>query len=497
MIHDDDYVRHDAVALATLVQRRELSPSELLEAAIARIERLNPALNAVVRTRFEAARAEAAAVDVSAPLAGVPFLVKDLLATVANESTSGGNHRLAQIAMPFDSEMVRRYRAAGLVMAGRTNTPEFGLTPYTESAHLGPARNPWNPAHTPGGSSGGSAAAVAARMVPVASGGDGGGSIRIPASCCGLFGFKPSRGATPTGPMFGELWHGFAIEHAISRTVRDSAALLDATWGADGGAPYAAPHRVRPYLDEVMLDPGRLRVAFTSQPFFGQRVHNDCVEGLRFSAKLLESLGHEVVEAAPPVRGEELAQAYVTVLAGEVRAEIEAMAGVLGRAPKADDFEPATWCLGLLGRSFSAADYALASRRLQLAARRMAPFFERHDVLLTPTLAAPPPRIGELQPTAAEARAMRGINALGAGWLMRLTGTVKQMADRTFDFMPYTPLFNATGQPAMSVPLTWNGAGLPIGMHFVGRLGDDALLLRLAGQLEQARPWRERVAPGY
>jgi amidase len=334
-------------------------------------------------------------------------------------------------------------------------------------------------------------------MVPAASGGDGGGSIRMPASCCGLFGLKPSRGTTPTGPMFGELWHGFAIEHAVTRTVRDSAALLDATAGTDGGAPYAAPHRARPYLDEVGIDPGRLRIAFTSQPFFGQRAHNDCVEGLRFTAKLLESLGHEVEEAAPPLQGEELAQAYVTVLAGEVRAEIDAMAGVLGGAPKAGDFEPATWCLGLLGRSFSAADYAGASRKLQLAARRMAPFFERHDVLLTPTLAAPPPRIGELLPTAAELRAMRGINALGAGWLMRLAGTVKQMADRTFEFMPYTPLFNATGQPAMNVPLVWNGAGLPIGMHFAARLGDDALLLRLAGQLEQARPWRDKVAPGY
>jgi amidase len=497
MIQDDDYVRHDAVALATLVRQREVSASELLEAALARIERLNPALNAVVRTRHEAARAEAAAVDRSAPLAGVPFLVKDLLATIAGEPTSGGNHRLAQVAMPRDSEMVRRYRSAGLVMAGRTNTPEFGLTPYTESTLLGPARNPWNPAHTPGGSSGGSAAAVAARMVPVASGGDGGGSIRIPAACCGLFGFKPSRGATPTGPMFGELWHGFAIEHAISRSVRDSAALLDATAGADGGAPYAAPHRERPYVDEVRTDPGRLRIGFTSQPFFGQRVHNDCLEGLRFTARLLESLGHEVEEAAPRAAGDELAQAYVTVLAGEVRAEIDAMAGLLGRAPKPDDFEPATWCLGLLGRSFSAAASAGASRKLQLAARRMAPYFERHDLLLTPTLAAPPPRIGELLPTAAETRAMRAINALGAGWLMRWTGTVKQMADRTFDFMPYTPLFNATGQPAMSVPLVWNGAGLPIGMHLVGRLGDDARLFRLAGQLEQARPWRDKVAPGY
>ncbi len=497
MIRADEYVRHDAVALAELVRRREVSAVELLDAAIARIDAHNPALNAVVRTRYAAARAEAAAVDPAAPLAGVPFLVKDLLATIAGEPTSGGNRALAAITMPHDSEMVRRYRAAGLVMAGRTNTPEFGLTPYTEPELFGPARNPWSTAHTPGGSSGGSAAAVAARLVPIASGGDGGGSIRMPASCCGLFGLKPSRGTTPTGPMFGELWHGFAIEHAISRTVRDSAALLDATAGADAGAPYAAPPRPRPYVEEVRTDPGRLRIAFTSQPLFGQRVHADCVDGLHATARLLESLGHQVEEAAPPLDGPGCALAFVTVLAGEVRSEIEALAALLRRPPRAADFEPATYCLGLLGRSMRSVDYANASRTLQLAARRMAPFFARHDVLLTPTLAAPPARIGELQATPRELRSMRRINALNAGWLLQAMGVVKQMAERTFDYMPFTPLFNATGQPAMSVPLHWNAAGLPIGMQFVGRIGEDALLLRLAGQLEQARPWRERVAPGY
>jgi amidase len=497
MMRTDEYLRHDALGLADLVHRGEVSAVELLDVAIARIEAHNPALNAVVRTRYDAARAEATAVDRSAPLAGVPFLVKDLLATIAGEPTSGGNRALATLTMPHDSEMVRRYRAAGLVMVGRTNTPEFGLTPYTEPELFGPARNPWSTAHTPGGSSGGSAAAVAARLVPIASGGDGGGSIRMPASCCGLFGLKPSRGTTPTGPMFGELWHGFAIEHALSRTVRDSAVLLDVTAGADAGAPYAAPARKRPFVEEVRADPGRLRIAFSAQPLFGKQVHADCVEGLHATARLLESLGHDVEEAAPPLDGRACALAFVTVLAGEVRAEIEAMAAMLRRPPRASDFEPATYCLGLLGRALRASDYAGASRTLQLAARRMAPFFARHDVLLTPTLAAPPARIGELQATARELRSMRGINALNAGWLLRLMGVVEQMADRTFDYMPFTPLFNATGQPAMSVPLHWNAAGLPIGMQFVGRLGDDATLFRLAGQLERAQPWRDRVAPGF
>ena len=497
MIRFDEYARYDGLGLAGLVRRREVSALELLEAAIARIGVHNPALNAVVRTRYEAARTEAAAVNTEAPFAGVPFLVKDLLAMIAGEPTGCGNRVLQAIAMPCDSEMVRRYRAAGLVIAGRTNTPEFGLTPYTEPWAFGPTRNPWSLDHSPGGSSGGSAAAVAARFVPMASGGDGGGSIRIPASCCGLFGLKPSRGTTPTGPAFGELWHGFAIEHAISRSVRDSAALLDATAGADPGAPYAAPAQARPFVDEARTAPGRLRIAFTRQALFGRHVHADCVAGLEASAKLLESLGHIVEEATPPVDGQAWAIAFVTVLAGEVRAEIDAVSRIVGRRPRAGDFEPATYSLGLLGNAISAADAASAARTLHLAARTMAPFFEQHDVLMTPTLGAPPARIGSLQPSAAENRVMRIVNAMNAGWLLKSLGVVKPLAEKTFDYIPFTPLFNATGQPAMSVPLHWNDAGLPVGMQFVARLGGEATLFRLAGQLEQARPWFDRLPPGF
>ncbi len=497
MIRLDEYTRYDGLGLAGLVKRRELSPIELLDAAIARIEAHNPALNAVVRTRYEQARVEAGQVNLDAPFAGVPFLLKDLLATIAGEPTGCGNRLLAAMPMPRDSEMVRRYRAAGLVIAGRTNTPEFGLTPYTEPALYGPTRNPWSLAHSPGGSSGGSAAAVAARLVPVASGGDGGGSIRIPASCCGLFGLKPSRGTTPTGPEFGELWRGFAIEHVISRSVRDSAAMLDATAGADPGAPYAAPAQARAFLDEVRTDPGVLRIAYTRQPLFGRNVDADCVEGLEVTARLLESLGHRVEEATPPVAGEACALAFLTIIAAELRADIETAAHLAGRRPQARDFEPATYSLGLLGRATSAADFVSASRTLQLAARRTAPFFEQYDVLLTPTLATAPALIGSLQPTSGETRLMHIVNAANAGWLLKALGVARQLAAKTFDYMPYTPLFNATGQPAMSVPLHWNAAGLPIGMQFVARLGGEAKLFRLAGQLEQARPWFDRVPPGY
>jgi len=339
---------------------------------------------------------------------------------------------------------------------------------------------------------------VAAGLVPLASGGDGGGSIRIPASCCGLFGMKPSRGMTPTGPAFGELWHGFAIEHVISRSVRDSAAMLDATAGADPGAPYAAPLPSRPFLDEVSTDPGRLRIAYTHEPLFGHgAVHADCVAGLEATARLLESLGHHVEEATPPLDREACALAFVTVLAGETRAEIEAVAKLMQRRPRAADFEPATYALGLLGSAINAAACAGAMHTLQLTARTMAPFFARHDVLLTPTLAAPPALIGALQPSAAEQRLMRIVNSLNAGWLLKVLGVIEPLAAKTFDYMPFTALFNVTGQPAMSVPLHWNAAGLPIGMQFVGRLGDDATLFRLAGQLERARPWFARTAPGY
>ena len=366
-----EYTRYDGLGLAALVQRGEVSPAELLEAAIARIEAHNPSLNAVVRKRYEAARAEAAQVDRRAVFAGVPFLVKDLLATLAGEPTAYGNRLLAGMPMPHSSEMVRRWRAAGLVIAGRTNTPEFGLSPYTEPLLYGPTRNPWSAAHSPGGSSGGSAAAVAAGMVPLASGGDGGGSIRIPASCCGLFGFKPSRGTTPTGPEFGELWQGFVVEHVISRSVRDSAAALDATAGADAGAPYAAPARARPFLDEVGADLGRLRVAFTSRPLFGQgAVHADVVTALQEAARLLESLGHHVEEATPPIEPEADALAFVTVLAGETRAEIEQLALLAGRKPRADAGRATGFDRGAAAQPRrAAADACRECTRRRLAAR--------------------------------------------------------------------------------------------------------------------------------
>ena len=489
------YTTHDALELAALVRAGDVTPLELVDTAIARIEALNPRLNAVVSTCFDEARAAARRPVPDGAFAGVPFLVKDLVATVEGHPTSQGTGLLRAVAMPHDSELVRRFRAAGLVILGRTNTPEFGITPYTESAALGAARNPWNTERTTGGSSGGSAAAVASRMVPMASGGDGGGSIRIPAACCGLFGMKASRGRVPTGPDMAELWGGFATEGVLSRSVRDSAALLDAVAGADVGAPYAAPAQPDHYLGEVARTPGRLRIAHTTSPFMGRTVHPDCVAAVDGAVALLRDLGHDVIEAAPTIDAEEWAMNFVTVLAAETRADIETTSKLAGRKVTSGDFEPSTYALGLLGRALTASDYAKARRRLGVLSREVATFFTTIDVLLTPTCASPPFVIGALQPQAGELALVKVINALDAGWLLDAIGVLKPLAMKAFDFIPWTPVFNVTGQPAMSMPLHWNAEQLPVGVHFVARFGDEATLFRLAGQLERARPWADRLPP--
>jgi amidase len=492
---DAEYLQHDATSLAALVRRGEVSSLDLVETAIGRIERLNPRVNGVIHRMDESARRTATAPLPSGPFAGVPLLLKDLVSTVAGEPFRCGSRFLRHYVAPHDSELVRRYRAAGFVLLGKTNTPEFGLTPFTEPALFGPTRNPWDLTRTSGGSSGGSAAAVASGMVPVATGGDGGGSIRIPAACCGLFGMKPTRGRVPTGPDFGEIWHGAVVEHVVSRSVRDSAAILDATCGPDVGAPYYAPEPSRPYLSEVGREPGRLHIGFTDTPWLGGTVHPDCAAGLRDTARLLEGLGHIVEEATPRFDGRALARAFLTMICGELQADIEEAELTLGRRAGPGDFEPATWALGLLGRALPAAQFARAVRLMQRTTREIAPFFQRYDLLLTPTLGSPPFPIGALQPTPRELGLLKVLGGLRAGRLLRLAGILEQTADKVFQFIPWTPVINATGQPAMSVPLCWNGAGLPVGMHFVGRFGDEATLYRLAGQLEQARPWFMRLPP--
>ena len=490
-----EYDRLDATALADLVRRKQVRPAELVEAAIERIEASNPRLNAVVFKLYDRGRQQAAGPLPDGPFSGVPFLLKDLLAADAGTCTTNGCRFFAGYSPPRDSELVRRFKAAGLLIVGKTNTPEMGILPVTEPRLYGPTRNPWNTAHTPGGSSGGAASAVAAGMVPMAHGGDGGGSLRIPASCCGLFGLKPTRARNPLGPYVGEGWHGIVVEHAVTRSVRDSAALLDATQGADLGAPYVAPAPERPFREEVVRDPGSLRIAFTSRSLLGKSVHPDCAAAVTHAAALCEKLGHRVEEGAPPVDRGALTKAFLVLVAAETAAEIDAAAQAMGKKPHASDFEPGTWMLAQIGRKFRAAELSLAVHRVRAAGRELAVWFEEHDALLTPTLAAPPLPIGALDQKPAEKLALLVLRALPSELLLRKL--LDQLAEQAFEYAAFTPIANLTGQPAMSVPLFWNGPGLPIGCHFLGRFGDEATLLRLAGQLERAQPWADRRPPSF
>jgi amidase len=491
----EEYASYDGLGLAELVRRGEVQPAELVEEAIRRIERVNPQVNAVIEKTYDLARAAVGAGLPGGPFRGVPFLLKDIMADYAGVPSTRCSRFLKDYRPDHDSEIVTRHKAAGLVILGKTNAPEFGLLPVTESELFGPTHNPWDLTRTSGGSSGGSAAAVATRTVPLAHGNDGGGSIRIPAACCGLFGLKPTRGRTPVGPDIAEAWQGLAINHVLTRSVRDSAAMLDATAGPDVGAPYYPTPPARPFLEEVGADPGRLRIAFTSEPLLPAQVHADCAAGVRQTARLCEELGHQVVEATPRIDGQAFARAFLTMVCAETRAGVADAERLIGRKATAAGFEPQTWSMVLLGDQFSAGDLAAAMETIKGTGRQVGRFFEDYDLLLTPTVAMPPVKIGALQPKAKDLTAMKVLGRLNAGRLMRTFADIDGLAAETFAFIPFTPLFNATGQPAMSVPLVWNEEGLPIGMHFVGRYGDEATLFRLAAQLEQARSWANRVPP--
>jgi amidase len=487
MLSFTEYDQFDGLGMADLVRRGQLTAAELCAAAIARAEAINPRINAIILPLFEQARQRAAAGLAAGTFGGVPFLLKDFGAAYAGVPHTSGSRALRHFVPSEDAELVRRWQGAGVNILGKTNTPEFALMGVTE-----PARNPWDLSHTPGGSSGGSAAAVAAGIVPLAGAGDGGGSIRIPAACCGLFGLKPSRGRVPTGPEQGEKWQGAAVEHVLTRSVRDSAAMLDATQGADAGAPYFLPAPARPYLEQVAREPGRLRIGFTLDHPLGRPLHPECTRAVRDAASLLESLGHEVAEVPLPFDGRAVASAFFMLYFGETGASIAGLAKVLGRPARPADVEPTTWLLGLLGRTYSAADFAAARHTWNDHARRMGQFHQTYDLLLTPTLATPPVRIGELQPKPFEQKLLKVVNTFGLGGLIRRSGLVEKLAEQSLEKTPYTQIANLTGQPAMSVPLHWTAEDLPCGVQFIARLGAEDLLFQLAGQLEQARPWFDR-----
>ena len=464
----------DATAQADLVRRKEISAGELVEFAITRIEQLNPVLNAVITALYDQARDAVTRVDPSAPLAGVPFVLKDLVAELAGAPLSEGSHFLADYVSHYDSELVRRFRQAGLVVVGKSNTPEFGLMPTTEPARFGATRNPWDTRLTAGGSSGGSAAAVASGMVAIGHANDGGGSIRVPASCCGVVGLKPSRGRNSLGPGYGDVASGLLCEHVHTRSVRDTAAVLDATAGPAPGEPYwpAAPER--PYAEEVKHEPERLRISFSTQPLTGARAHADCVAGAESIARLCQELGHEVTEDSPKVDGERLFKAFGTRWIGFLTWAVNDWARRLGREPSEDLLEPATWRMYRNGLKQTSADYLLAVQDLQLISRDVAGLFDCYDVWLTPTLAQPPVALGYFD--YAPDRRTAHLQRLG-------------------EYTGFTLIANTTGQPAISLPLYWTDTGLPIGIQLMGRYGDEASLLRLAGQLERTRPWAERRPP--
>jgi amidase len=471
----DDTAWMDATEQAALVRNGSVSAGELVDQAIARIERLNPTLNAVIFELFDRARAAAAGDLPDGPFKGVPLLLKDLGAELAGTPFCEGTAFAGDYHSTVDQELTRRFLAAGFVVCGKTNTPEFGILPTTEPQRFGPSRNPWNTAHSTGGSSGGSAAAVASGMVPVAHANDGGGSIRIPASCCGLVGLKPTRARVSTAPQYGDLMGGLVAEHVVTRSVRDSAAILDAVAGPVPGDPYwAPPRRGTSFAAAVGAAPKGLRVAVLTASPTGSEVHPDCVRATEQTAALCESLGHHLEPATLDVDGDAFTEHFINVWAAGNAWTLLDWERRVGRAAAEEDVEPLTWSLVQLGLSLNSGQYLRSMQELQKMTRQIAQYFEGIDVLLTPTLGEPPAPLGTFDSPPGEP----------------LTGLFRAAA-----YVPFTPPFNVTGQPGISLPLHWNDEGLPIGVQFVGRFGDEETLLSLAGQLETAAPWADRRPP--
>ena len=471
----NEYASFDGLALGRMVRERKVTSAELMEAAIAHAEKHNAKLNAIVFKDYDRALTVARERKAgSAPFEGVPMLLKDIMGDCAGMPTRSACAFLPATPMRADSEVVARYKRAGFIPFAKTNAPELGIPPVTESRLYGPARNPWSLEHTPGGSSGGSAAAVAAGIVPVAHGNDGGGSIRIPAACCGLVGLKPTRGRISLAPNLGDALGGLAVEHVLSRTVRDSAAALDATAGPMPGDPYFPPPPARLYLQESSASPKRLRIAFSTQHPLGGTIHPDCIEATKQAAKLCAELGHEVEEATPQLDYEMLGQIFSTVYAAGVALSIEGARLVTNAEPTPDKFETFTWNMYQRGRQISASQYLIAQVLLQRASRQFAAFFESHDLFLTPTLGQPPLTVGAID---------------------FMSPSTTLLDEKITNFAMACPIYNITGQPAISMPLYWNRDGLPIGVMFGGRYGDEATLIQLAGQLEQAQPWIGRKPP--
>ena len=490
MVSFPEYESYDATGLAELIHSGQISPTEVLEVAISRIEAMNPQLNAVVESVYERARSRSTSLP-AGPLHGVPFLLKDLKLQLEGTVTTNSTKLFRGRVAATSSELAKRYEAAGLQILGKTNTPEFGIMGITEPKLRGPCRNPWSLDHTPGGSSGGAASAVAARMVAAAHAGDGGGSIRIPASHCGLFGLKPTRGRVTQAPFYGESWGGFVQEHVVCRSVRDSALFLDIVDAPTAGEPYAAPYKRRSWAVEASQAPKTLNIAFCRDALYAGETHPDCLAAVDDAVQLLTELGHTVIEGCPSFPKEEMVRAYLLTVACGTARFVDVTSAAAGKRPTFADYEPATWLMALIGWKTGAAELLEAQVTMQRASRDVAAFFEDIDVFITPTTAQPPARIGELAVSPAEYRQVAVLRHMPFKPI--LDYALDKMASGKLAYTPNTQLFNQTGQPAMSVPLFWNAEGLPIGTQFVGRFGDEATLFQLASQLEEARPWVDKI----
>jgi amidase len=467
----EEYRKHDAISLAALIAKREVSAEEVLEAAIARAEQINPAINAIVHTQYELARRAVAASLPEGPLKGVPYLIKDLGFFETGEPATFGSSLFKDFVADHETAYVTRCKKAGVVFIGRSSSPEFGLNPNTEPRLYGSCHNPWNLEYSAGGSSGGSAAAVSAGILPVAHATDGGGSIRIPAAQCGLFGLKPSRGRVSMAPDAGEGWGGLSAGHVVSRSVRDSALMLDCTAGIEPGDPYTAPMPERSFLEAVTRPPRKLRIALTLKDHRGAKLHPECLEAVQRAAKLCASLGHQVEEEDPNLDMVALRPMNARISAANTARSCHMRWKALGREPNPDDVEAATWAVYQRGLKVSGIEYIEAIAAAHAAGRRMATFLTSYDIILSTTLAGPPPKLGYFDQN----------------------GDVQTFTERVTEYLSVTPMHNAAGTPAMSVPLHWTADGLPVGVHFAGRYGEETTMLALAAELEAAQPWFDRV----
>jgi len=467
----DNYSDYDGLGLAGLVTTKQVTPGELVEAAIARVEKHNPALNAVVYSGFDDARVRAKGALPDGPFRGVPFLIKDLAMPVAGWPRTSGSRFARGVVDTEDGGLTARYRDAGVIPIGKTNTPEYGITGTTESAHLGPCRNPWNPGHIAGGSSGGSASAVAAGIVPMGHASDGLGSIRIPAACCGLVGMKVTRDRNPNLPDGYDYTYGLVVDHVVTRTVRDSAAMLDATGYPEPFSPYAAPPKSGLYLDDVSKSPGKLRIAWSSETANGRPIDPEIQAALERTADLLRRLGHDVFERGLGIDYRALYAARGPAGAANFAAGMARLIDEIGREPEPDELEPLTWASLKSGRKVSGADALRSLQDMRMLNRATLAAFADIDVYLSPVLGTPVPEIGHIDPVNLEPR------------------EVNKRQGRAF---PFTPPFNFSGQPSLSLPLEMDAKGLPIGMMFTAKYADEATLFRLAGQLEKEAPWNDR-----